>query len=103
MQPDGSTFDEVDRMVIGIAAHEDEEIPDPVRYPEAEHFLVERDGGIHVLHHEGDMAELERPDAGYLLVLAEVAPVLEELDGGALAIRKRQDLAEPGDLIVGQL
>src|SRR5436190_6446993 len=94
---------EVHGVMIGITAHETEEIPDPVRHAKAEHLLVESDGTLNIGREEGDMPELERADAGNLLVLAEIAPLLEQLDRGALVIGKRQHLANSWNGIVAQL
>ena len=49
------------------------------------------------------MPELERADAGDLLVLAEIAPFLEQLDRGAFVVLEREHLADPGNGIVAQL
>ena len=49
------------------------------------------------------MPELERADAGDLLVLAEIAPVLEQLDRGAFVVLEREHLADAGNGIVAQL
>src|SRR5262249_25314780 len=95
--------EEVHGVMIAVAAHEAEEIPDPVGDAEAEHLLVERHGALDVGREEGDVPELERPDAGDLRVLAEIAPVLEQLDGGALVVLERQHLAHAGNRIIAQL
>src|SRR6516165_8400497 len=95
--------DEIASVMIGIAAHEAEEIADPVGDAKAEHLLVEADGTLDVGREKGDMPELQRTDAGDLLVLAEIAPVLEQLDGGALVVLERQHLAYARDGIVAQL
>src|SRR5436190_19386630 len=94
---------EVHGVMIGITAHETEEIPDPVRHAKAEHLLVESDGALNIGREEGDVPELERADAGNLLVLAEITPFLEQLDSRALVIVKRQHLADSGYGIVAQL
>src|SRR6516165_9283509 len=95
--------DEIASVMIGIAAHEAEEIADPVGDAKAEHLLVEADGTLDVGREKGDMPELQRTDAGDLLVLAEIAPVLEQLDGRALVVLERQHLAYSRDGIVAQL
>ena len=89
--------------MIGIAAHEAEEIADPVGHAEAQHLFVERHGSLNVRREEGDVPELERSDAGDLLVLAEIAPFLEQLDRGALVVLERQHLADPRNGVVAQL
>ena len=89
--------------MIGVAAHEAEEIADPVGDAEAQHLLVERHGSLDVRREEGDVPELERSDAGDLLVLAEIAPFLEQLDRGALVVLERQHLADPRNGVVAQL
>src|SRR5437764_9246186 len=94
---------EIHSVMIGITAHETEEIPDPVRHAKAEHLLVESDGALNIGREEGDVPQLERADAGNLLVLAEIAPLLEQLDSRALVIVKRQHLADSGHGIVAQL
>src|SRR6266566_8270079 len=95
--------EEVHAVMIGIAAHEAEEIADPVRDAKAENLLVEADGALNVGRVESDMAELERADAGDLLVLAEIAPLLEQLDGGSLDVGERQHLPDAGNGVVAQL
>src|SRR5262245_12050910 len=97
------TAEEVHGVMIRVAAHEAEEIADPVGDAEAEHVLVEGnvepDGGSE----KRPVPELERPDAGDLLVLAEVAPFLEQIDGRSLVVLERQHLTHAGNGIVAQL
>ena len=49
------------------------------------------------------MSELERPDPRHLGVLAEIAPVLEQLDGRALVVLEGEHLADAGNGVVAQL
>ena len=79
-------LDEVHRVVVGIAAHEHEDVLDPVGHAEAEDALVEIRDRLHVRHHEGDVAELERRDAADRLVRRQELPVRDQLDGGALDV-----------------
>src|SRR6266849_376281 len=95
--------EEIHGMMIGIAAHEAEEIADPVRDAKAENFLIEANGAPDVGSEEGDMPELERADAGDLLVLAEIAPIPEQLDDRSLVVGKRQHLPDARNGIVAQL
>src|SRR5262245_63222872 len=91
------TGEEVHGMMVGIAAHEAEEIADPVGDAKAQLALVECHGALDVGRVEGDMSELERPDTGDLRVLGEIAPFLEQLDRRALVVLERQHLAHAGD------
>src|SRR5262245_5439024 len=77
---------EVDGVVIGVAAHEHEDVLDPVRDAEAEDALIEIRDRVDVRHHEGDVAELERRDAGHGLAGREIAPFREQLDLRALDV-----------------
>src|SRR6516225_10568370 len=95
--------EEIDSVMIGIATHEAEEIADPVGDAKAEHLLVKADGTLDVGREKGDMPELQRADAGDLLVLAEIVPVLEQLNRRALVVLERQHLAYSRDGIVAQL
>src|SRR3984893_1666859 len=95
--------EEIHRMMIGIAPHEAEEIADPIGDAKAQHLFIEADGALDIGREEGDMTELERTDAGHLLVLAEIAPVLEQLDGGSLVVGKREHLTDAGHGIIAQL
>src|SRR5438094_963351 len=83
------TAEEVHGVVIGVAAHEAEEIADPVGDAEAEHLLVEGNRALDVGGEKRDVPDLERADAGHLLVLAEIAPFLEQVDGRALVVLER--------------
>ena len=49
--------------MIRIAAHEDEEVADPVGDAESEDVLVEAHGGLDIGREERGMAELARHDA----------------------------------------
>src|SRR5437870_1574059 len=82
---------------VGLAAHEAEEVADPVGHAEPEHFSIERYRPLDVRGEEGDMPELERADTGDLRVLGQVAPVLEQIDGGSLVVLERQHLAHAGN------
>ena len=95
--------EEVHAVMVWIAAHETEEIADPVGDAKAENLLVESDRALDIRSKEGDMAELERSDPGDLLVLAQIAPVLEQLDDRSLVVGKREHLPHAGSGIVAQL
>ena len=88
--------DEIHRVMVGVAAHEHEKIVDPVGHLKAEHLLVEFSGLLRVVDHPGDVAEFQRADAIVLQVLAEIAPFLEQRDGGALVVLEGEDLADAG-------
>src|SRR5690348_8145889 len=103
MQLDGAAADEIHRVMIGTTAHEDEEVVDPVGDAKAEHLGIELRGLLRILDHEGDMAEFQRADAVMLQMLAEIIPFLEQRDGGALVVLKRQYRADAGRGIVAQL
>src|SRR5262249_11182834 len=51
--------DEVERMVVGVAAQEHEKVAAPVRHPEAEDLAVELHDLLHVEHAIGNVAKLE--------------------------------------------
>src|ERR1700690_1321431 len=55
---------EVDGVVVRTAAHEDKPVLDPVRDAEAENSAVEVGKLLRVRNDEGQMAELERSNAG---------------------------------------
>src|SRR6516165_11106746 len=90
-------------MMVGVTAHEAEEVPHPIGDAKTKHLLIEADSALNVGGEECDMAELERADAGNLLVLAEIAPILEQLDHGSLVILERKHLTNAGHGIVAQL
>ena len=80
------TGEEIHGVMIRIAAHEAEEIADPVGDAKAEHPLVKCDGALDIRRVEGDVSELERPDTGDMRVLAEIAPLLEQVDRRSLIV-----------------
>ena len=59
-------------MVVRTAAHKDEEIIDPVGDSKPEEELVEGCNGLRIWSKESDVPELQRPDAGDLLVVADM-------------------------------
>ena len=89
--------------MVRIAAHEHEPVVDPVGDPEAHHLGVEVGGRLHVGNREGDVAELERPDAVHLMVRAEIVPFREQVDGRALVVLEGQHPAHAGHGVVAQL
>src|SRR5262245_8218300 len=95
--------EEIHRVMTRIAAHEAEEIADPVGDAKAEDALVECDGALDVRRVEGDVSELERPDAGDLRMFGEIAPFLEQLDPGSFVVLERQHLAHTRHGVVAQL
>src|SRR5260370_39581404 len=103
MQLDIRPGEEVHGVMIRIAAHEAEEVADPVRDPKAQHLLVEADGALDIGSEEGDMPELERSNAGDLLILAAIAPMRQQLDVRSLVVRKRQHLRDPWTRLVAHL
>ena len=52
---------------------------------------------------ERDVAELERADAAHLVVRAEILPLREQVDCGALVVLEGEHLAHAGNGIVAQL
>src|SRR6516162_8994570 len=76
MQLDGAAADEIHRVMVGVAAHEHEEVVDPVGDAKAEHLGIELRRLLRIFDDEGDMAEFQWPDAVMLQMLAEVAPSL---------------------------
>src|SRR5262249_39110404 len=94
---------EIDGVVVAIAAQEDEEVADPVGHAKAQHALIELRRLLRVRHREGDVPELQRTGAEHLLVPAEVAPVREQRDGRALAVLECENLAEAGNAVIAQL
>src|SRR5262249_42943977 len=91
--------DEVERVVIGVAAHEYEEIAAPVRHPEAEHLGVELDDLLHVEHAIGDVAKLEDVEHARRLVAPGEFVLGIEVDRRALGIIERDRLRAPGRYI----
>src|SRR5262245_47313044 len=85
--------------MVGIAAHEHEQILDPVGHLEAEDAFVELSDRLHVRHHEGDVAELEWGDSTDRLVRREIIPLGEELDGGALYVLECEQLLNDRDSV----
>src|SRR5215470_6044484 len=95
--------DEVDGVVIGVAAQEDEEVADPVGHAKAQNTLIERGGLLRARHDEGDVTELQGTGAEHLFVAAEIAPFLEQLDGGALVVFEGENLSQAGNGVVALL
>src|SRR6476659_1532227 len=89
--------------MIRAAAHEDEPVLEPVRHPKAEYAGVERGILLRLGNDEGKMAELDRPDAGHLLVLADRSLRGEHLADRALGILERQHPGDAGRWIVARL
>ena len=78
--------DEVDAVVVGIAAQEHEEIAAPVGDAEAEHVGVEFGDLLHVAHAIGDVAELDDVEhRGLFVELGELVFGIE-IDRRALGI-----------------
>ena len=94
---------EVYRVVVGVAAHEDEIVVDPVRNLESKNAGVEFGHFIRVFHVPRDMAELERADAVMRQVLAEIIPFLEQRDRGSLVVLETEQRTDAGRGIVAQL
>src|SRR5262249_23926236 len=85
--------EQVDRVVVGGAAEEDEEVADRVRPAEPEHFPVEVDGPADVAHEVAEVAELLWAPGGGAL-----APVLDlriEVEWVALRIANSQQGPDP--------
>ena len=58
IKPDRMSLDEIDSVMIRIAAHEDEKISNPIGYAEAQDGAIEFCGLVNVRHGEGDVAQL---------------------------------------------
>jgi hypothetical protein len=100
MHVDLVAFDEVHRVVVCVAAHEHEEIIDPVGDAEAQHLAVELDHRLRLRHEEGDMSDLEHAGAHHLLLVADMTPFAEQLDAGAFGILERQHLGQARNGVV---
>ena len=70
---------------------------------EAQHLAVKLGGLRRVLHHPGDVAELERSDAVVLQMLAEIAPLLEQCDRRALVVLEGENRPDARHRVVAQL
>src|SRR6516162_7859174 len=103
MQLRGRALDEIDGVVIGIAAQEYEPVLDPVGDPETQYLRVEVRHDLHVGNREGDMAELERSYAVHLMMRAEIAPLLEQVDRRPFVVLESQHRSHAGHGIVAQL
>src|SRR5579884_1098813 len=94
---------EIHGVVISVATHEHEEVFDPIGDAETHHFLIELGRLLRIIDHPGDVAELERTDADMQEVLAQIAPLLEQRDGGALVVLEGQRRANARNRIIAQL
>src|SRR5262249_1647871 len=103
MQLRARALDEIDGVVIGIAAQEHEPVLDPVGDPETQSLRVEVRHDLHVVNREGDMAELERSYAVHLMMRAEIAPLLEQVDRRPVVVLESQHRSHAGHRIVAQL
>ena len=83
-------------MVIWTAAHEYEEVINPVGHSKLQHMLVERRNGFRIGRKESDMPKLQRSYAGYFLVAADMAAFGKKLDHRSIRIPKRQQRANAG-------
>ena len=92
--------DEVHGVMVRAAAHEHEPILDPVRHPKAEHAGVERGIFLRFRNHKRKMAELERPNAGHLLVLADRGLSGKHLADRSFGVFERQHPGDAGCRIV---
>src|SRR5258708_9618461 len=95
--------DEINRVVIRVAAQEDKVVLDPVRHPETQYVAVEFGHCLRILHEVGDVTELKWAGAEYLVVGAEVLPFVEELNRGAFGIVEGQHLADARNDIAAHL
>jgi hypothetical protein len=103
MHVDVLAGDEVHRVVVGVAAHEHEEIADPVGHSKAQHLCIELGHRLGVVHGEGNVAKFERADAADRLAVADEGPFVEQLDHGAFGIGERQQFGRARDGIAAQL
>src|SRR5262245_9612401 len=83
-------LDEIYRVVVGIAAQEDEKILHPVRNPKTKHAFVEVRDRFWIGHEKRQVSELVGSDANDLMIVTEIVPLREQLDRRALGIMKRQ-------------
>src|SRR5262249_13828463 len=88
-------YDEIDGVIIGLAAQKRERLVAPVRYPKAENVGVELHHLLHVADSVGHMAELERHDAELAQVLLGEDIFGENLDPGILRILEDDGLGDP--------
>ena len=79
----------VDSVVVSAAAHETEEVLLPVGDTEAENLLIERDVGMDVRHHEGNVAEFGRANCERLADRCRWALLTEDLNSRALWVTER--------------
>src|SRR5262245_11378607 len=82
----GVALDEVHRVMVGVAAEKYEQVFDPIGDAKAEHLFVERRDAFRIRCDIGEMADLDRTDAGGLMLLADALPLREQLDRGAFRI-----------------
>src|SRR5690242_6378913 len=68
---------EIDRVMVGVAAHEHEEVADPVGNAEAEDVAVELGHRPGIMGDEGDMSELQHAGPDDLLTVADIGPFVE--------------------------
>src|SRR5215211_914276 len=103
MQLGAASADEIDGVMVGVAAHEDKEVADPVGHPEAHDAPVKLRRLLRARHREGHMPELQRSGAEHLLVAAEIAPLREQLDGRSFVVLEGEHLADARDRVIAQL
>ena len=89
-------FDKIHRMMIRIAAQENEKVVDPVGDAKTEQSLVEFGNLRGVGTEEGDMAKLERADASGVGLRFQKAPLGKQLDRRPLGIWERQRFCNTG-------
>ncbi len=94
---------EVRRCGGPAAAQEGEPVLDPVRDAEAEHALIEGNGLVEIGHREGDMAELERADAGHRRRASPVVHSLKISITVPLGSRKLHRARHAGDGVAAHL
>src|SRR4029077_13164951 len=94
---------EVHGVMVRAAAHEHEPILDPVGYSKAEHAGVERGILLRFRNHERKMPELDRPDAGHLLVLADRGLSAKLSADRPLGVFEHQHPGDAGCRIVARL
>src|SRR5688572_13585874 len=68
------TPDEIDRMVIRVAAHEDKKIFNPVRDLESEHTLIEFSNEFWIRYKERDVPELQRSNTDPVPPTTDITP-----------------------------
>ena len=99
----GAAAKKVHCVMVGIAAHENELVAEPVRHFEAERALVELNDLFKFRNEESDMADLQRADASDVAVDVEKRPLREQLKLRAAGVCNDKRMRCAGERIAPQL